>query len=215
LLAFLLTAIIEKGKMSSPTKRIKFYGSQIGSQATIPKPYTDSPLALLRSDILSALGFYLFLPFIVMPVTPQLSGPLSELYPSVANLWSMFLHLILVFMQVPFILSIPFWVFFPVWSVLIGVGVFWAANQGICYLLNGNKMKIWSEAKYTEEKEVRKNEQWLFLNGVAVGYISLRQPFQLEANRTRRKHWLQSNVNRIALTFGRPVLGVHNKTFVP
>jgi hypothetical protein len=172
LLAFLLAAIIEKGKMSSPTRRIKFYGSQIGSQATIPKPYTDSPLTLLRSDILSALGFYLFLPFIVMPVTPQLSGPLSELYLSAANIWSMFLHLILVCMQVPFILSIPFWVLFPVWSVLIGVGIFWAVNQGICYLLNGNKMKVWSEAKYTEKKEERKNEQWLFLNGVAVGYIS-------------------------------------------
>jgi len=181
--------------MSSPMKRIKFYGSQIGSQTTIPHPYTDSPLTLLWSDIVCALRFYLFLPFIVIPILPQLSGPLSELYPSASNIWSMFLHLILVFMQVPFILSVPFWVFFPVWSVLIGVGVFWAVNQGICYLLNGNKMKLWSEAKFTEEKEVRKNEQWLFLNGVAVG-----------------KHWLQSNVNRIALTFGRPVLGVHNKT---
>jgi hypothetical protein len=176
LLAFLLTAIMEKGKMSSPTKRIKFYGSQIGSQATIPKPYTDSPLILLRYDVLSALRFFLFLPFIVMPITPQLSGSLSELYPSLPNLWSMFLHLILVCMQVPFILSVPFWVFFPVWSVLIGVGVFWAVNQGFCYLLNGNKMKIESEAKYIEGKEVRKNEQWLFLNGVAVGYISPHQP---------------------------------------
>jgi hypothetical protein len=167
---------MEKGKMSSPTKRIKFYGSQIGNQDTIPKPYTDSPLILLRSDILSALRFYLFLPFIVMPITPQLSGPLSELYPSASNLWSMFLHLILVCMQVPFILSVPFWVLFPVWSVLIGVGIFWAVNQGFCYLLNGNKMKVWSEEKYTEGKEVRKNEQWLFLNGVAVGYISPHQP---------------------------------------
>ena len=172
LLVSLLVAIMEKGKMSSPTKRIKFYGSQIGNQDTIPKPYTDSPLILLRSDILSALRFYLFLPFIVMPITPQLSGPLSELYPSASNLWSMLLHLILVCMQVPFILSVPFWVLFPVWSVLIGVGIFWAVNQGICYLLNGNKMKVWSEAKYTEKKEERKNEQWLFLNGVAVGYIS-------------------------------------------
>jgi hypothetical protein len=182
LLAFLLTTIMEKGKMSSPLKRIKFYGSQIGSQATIPKPYTDSPLTLLRSDILSALRFYLFLPFIVMPITPQLSGPLSELYPSLPNIWSMVLHLILFCMQAPFLLSIPCWVFFPVWSVLIGVGIFWAVNQGFCYLLNGNKMEIRSEAKYTEKREAKDNEQWLFLNGVAVGYISPRQPFQLETN---------------------------------
>jgi hypothetical protein len=27
-----------------------------------------------------------------------------------------------------------------------------------------------------------------------------------------RKHWLQSNINRLALTFHRPILGVHNKS---
>jgi len=83
-------------------------------------------------------------------------------------------------------------------------------------LLNGKDMATWSEAKFTTGKEVRKNEQWIFLNGVAVGYV-LYFPFtiiQFETNNVSRKHWLQSNVNRIALTFGRPVLGVHNKTFV-
>lgn len=30
----------------------------------------------------------------------------------------------------------------------------------------------------------------------------------------RSHHWLQKNINRLALTFGRPVLGVHNKTLV-
>ena len=215
-LIFLSAAIMERGKMLSHAKHIKFHGSQIGSQATIPLPYTDSPLTLLRSDILAALRFYLFLPFIIMPLRPQLSGSLSELYPSASNLWSMFLHLILVCMQLPFILSIPFWVFFPVWSVLIGVGIFWVINRGIWHLLNGKDMATWSEAKFTTGKEVRKNEQWIFLNGVAVGYV-LYFPFtiiQFETNNVSRKHWLQSNVNRIALTFGRPVLGVHNKTFV-
>jgi hypothetical protein len=35
---------------------------------------------------------------------------------------------------------------------------------------------------------------------------------QNNSDDTIRKHWMQSNINRLALTFGRPVLGVHNKT---
>lgn len=27
------------------------------------------------------------------------------------------------------------------------------------------------------------------------------------------KHWMQNNLDRLALTFGRPILGVHNKTY--
>lgn len=47
------------------------------------------------------------------------------------------------------------------------------------------------------------------------------EPFQMFCNfagivylTSHRSHWLESNVNRLALTFGRPVLGVHNKTSV-
>ncbi|KAI9686138.1 MAG: hypothetical protein M1822_003793 [Bathelium mastoideum] len=39
------------------------------------------------------------------------------------------------------------------------------------------------------------DEKWIFLNGVAVG-----------------SHWLQNNIDRISLTFGRPVSGIHNPT---
>ncbi|CAI4220018.1 unnamed protein product [Parascedosporium putredinis] len=36
---------------------------------------------------------------------------------------------------------------------------------------------------------------WIFVNGVGVG-----------------EHWLRSNLNRLALTFKRPILGIHNRT---
>jgi hypothetical protein len=173
----------------------KFYGSQVGGANTTQHSYTSSPLSLLYHDILSAFSFAAFLPFIVFPISPQTSGPLCELYPSTGNLWSMFVHFILVLMQLPFVLSIPFWVFFPVWWVLLGVSVFWLVNQGLCYILNGKNMKFPSQSKFLQGREPHPHEQWIFLNGVAVG-----------------KHWLQSNVDRLALTFGRPVLGVHNKT---
>ncbi|TVY26227.1 hypothetical protein LHYA1_G004921 [Lachnellula hyalina] len=173
----------------------KFYGSQVGGKRVTPHSYTGSPLELLRHDILSAFSFYKLLPNIILPLNPCRSGEFCELYPSAANLWAMFLHLILFCMQLPFILSIPFWLVFPVWMVVIGVVVFALVNNAICFLLNGSRGRFVSEPKYTEMKAEHEHEQWIFLNGVAVG-----------------KHWMQSNINRLALTFGRPVLGVHNKT---
>ncbi|RDW84800.1 hypothetical protein BP6252_02390 [Coleophoma cylindrospora] len=55
-------------------------------------------------------------------------------------------------------------------------------------------MEYQSDPKYAVPRKEHEHEQWVFLNGVAVG-----------------RHWLKSNVNRLALTFGRPVLGIHNK----
>jgi hypothetical protein len=155
--------------MPAIKSNIKFYGSQVGGKIVTPHSYTDSPAKLLRQDLWSAARFILFLQFIVRPLRPCLSGQLCELYPSPANLWSMFLHLILFLMQLPFIFSIPFWVIFPLWSIVAGVAVFWVANQGICYLLNGSKMVYESDPKYATPKKEHEHEQWIFLNGVAVG----------------------------------------------
>jgi len=150
----------------------KFYGSQVGGSVVIPHSYTGSPLQLLRQDVASAFGFWKFLPFILYPFRPQFSGPLCELYPSASNLWSMFLHLILFLLQLPFILSIPIWIFFPLWSILGGVAVFWLVNSVIWYLLNGKEMRFPSNPKFAEKKPEHEHEQWIFLNGVAVGYVT-------------------------------------------
>jgi hypothetical protein len=149
--------------------QIKFYGSQVGGKIVTPHSYTDSPMVLLRHDVWSALKLFAFSPFIVFPLSPLSSGKFCELYPSKANLWNIFLHVLLIFLQLPFILSVPFWIVFPVWTVIIGVSVFWAINQTICYLLNGSKLQYLSDPKYARSEENHKHEQWIFLNGVAVG----------------------------------------------
>lgn len=136
--------------------------------------YTGSPMVLLRQDILSALSFYMFLPFIVWPLRPTRSGNLCELDPSAANLLDMSLHLILIMMQFPFIMSMPFWIFLPlpIMTFVIGVAIFWAINQAICYVLNGSKMRYESDPKYAVRRKEHEHEQWIFLNGVAVGYVA-------------------------------------------
>lgn len=148
---------------------IKFYGSQVGGQTVTPHSYTSSPAILVRHDLLTAFSLFWFLPFIVWPLNPTRSGQLCELYPSIPNLWNMFLHLILILMQLPFVLSVPLWVFFPVSWVLVGVAVFWAVNQGICYVLNGSRMRYESDPKFATLEKEHAHEQWIFLNGVAVG----------------------------------------------
>jgi hypothetical protein len=155
----------------------RFYGSQVGSSVVTPYSYTGPPIKLLRQDVVSAFKLWRFFPFIAYPFSPQSSGQLCELHPSAANLWSMFLHLILIILQLPFILSIPFWLFLPVWTVIIGVAVFWAVNSVIWYLLNGKEMQRPSNPKYAEKKPEHAHEQWIFLNGVAVGYV-LRPPLR-------------------------------------
>lgn len=89
----------------------------------------------------------------------------------------MLLHLILIIMQLPFILSVPFWLMFPLWSVVGGVAVFLMINQSICFLLNGSDMEVESKNEYAERKKEHEHEQWIFLNGVAVGYVSPRMLF--------------------------------------
>ena len=136
-----------------------------------PHSYTGSPLALLRHDVFSALGLWLFTPFIVVPLSPWRSGELCELYPSLKNIFCIALHCILVVMQLLFLASMWVWPLFPLWCVIIGVAGFWAVNQGICYVLNGSKMRYHSDPKYAKWDKKHEHEQWIFLNGVAVGYV--------------------------------------------
>lgn len=89
------------------------------------------------------------------------------------NLWNMFLHLILVLLQLPFILSIPFWIILPVPVIIAGCLGFWLLNAAIWYLLNGSNMRYESNPKYAKPRKEHEHEQWIFLNGVAVGYVSV------------------------------------------
>ncbi|KAF9880093.1 hypothetical protein CkaCkLH20_02047 [Colletotrichum karsti] len=127
------------------------------------------------------------------------SGPLDELYPSFANFYDVTFHFILIIAQSAFLLSIPFLSFFSFNLVVAYIIGFTVLNYVVCYGLNGYlpdgyiQSTDFPEASLWDEQH--KKEQWIFLNGVAVG-----------------QHWLRSNIDRISLTFHRRVIGVHNKT---
>lgn len=117
------------------------------------------------------------------------------------NLWAVLLHCGLICCQAAFLLtlvpSLLFGVPVPLlgWtpSCLIIVVGFVLGNDLFCVLLNGTKRRF--DSVNEPAWDSHEDEKWLFVNGVAVGQT-----------------WMQSNLDRLAVTFRRPVHGIHNKT---
>lgn len=177
--------------------KTKFYGSNVGGGLINKYKYTDVPNKLLFWDIFYVFYYARSLPLIIRPLWPK--GPSEREFDELAwggwNAYCIAVHTILIVMQLGFLMSIPVAFFVPPWVTAVFVAAFWAVNSLLCWTLNGKVTTHWSNDEYTKGKEVHKNEQWLYINGIATG-----------------KHWLQSNLDRLALTFGRPVKGIHNST---
>lgn len=54
------------------------------------------------------------------------------------------------------------------------------------------------------------------MNGIAAGFVTIFYPPNLPRlhadDSVCSEHWLKNNLNRLALTFGRPIIGIHNET---
>ncbi|KAF2674780.1 hypothetical protein BT63DRAFT_449774 [Microthyrium microscopicum] len=180
---------------------VSFLPSQLATLSQTPLPYTSNPRQLLLSDLLLALSKAAFIPGIILPWRfGSDASPWDELYPSLVNIKSIILHIILVVAQTAFLISLPFFIVFPAFWVVGYVALFLLFNAAVCKLLNGNQLTLEPSAKVMEKINSRgypnnDHEYWIFMNGVAVG-----------------KDWLQSNIDRLSLTFGRKVHGVHNPT---
>lgn len=147
----------------------RFFGSQVGGQTVINYSYTDVPSRLLMWDIYYFFQFAWALPWILMPVTPCDSGELSELAVTWPNMFCIAIHAILCVLQVAFILSLPLVAFLPIYVAAIVIAGFLAVNWALCLLLNGPDVEYHSDERYARARPEHAHEQWIFLNGVAVG----------------------------------------------
>ena len=175
-----------------------FLGDQLAVPSTRSLPFNGDPIKLALDDI--ALFFYEFwsLPGTVLPWVGKYRD--DELTFNFWNNYCIVLHGILVVLQLVFIVSVlvaPFIPVLPLWLFLIYFFGFLVVNQFFCDIfINGPDPWIESTADVRQfYRPEHDKERWVFLNGVSVG-----------------EHWLKSNINRLARTFGRPVLGVHNPT---
>ncbi|KAM0452126.1 hypothetical protein ACHAPV_009644 [Trichoderma viride] len=178
--------------MSSVTE---FYRCQIGGETVINYAYTDFPLRLLVKDVYYFFAYCWALPWVFFPIHPFGSGELDELYPSRMNIFCLIVHFFLLIFQVAFLLALPFAIFFPAWMGIAAIVGFHSLNRLACMLLNGKEIIFHSDEKYAKARPEHEHEQWVFLNGVSTG-----------------EHWMKTNLNRLAITFGRPILGIHNRT---
>ncbi|KAE8379554.1 hypothetical protein BDV26DRAFT_259051 [Aspergillus bertholletiae] len=162
-----------------------------------PLPYTASPLKLLGADILLVLKSLWCLPGILLPLTPGSPDDLDELYPSKENIGTIAAHGCLALCQTIFLLSVLgcFVFMVPALWILIYVVTFIWANRVICRLVFNNVDEVLESKVPIQERPEHERERWIFINGVGVGH-----------------HWLQNNIDRLAYTFGRKIVGVHNPT---
>ena len=150
---------------------VEFLSSQTGlsSVTSDPLPYTGGPLRLLWSDFLlilrcmpTALGIFL-------PLNFRKPDIRDELYPGDwRNLFSIFLHIILILLQSAFLVSLISFLFIPLGWFICYVGLFMLLNSCICWFLNGNSIHLVSEVP-VENEEKHASEYWIYLNGVSVG----------------------------------------------
>ncbi|KAM5351780.1 hypothetical protein ACJ41O_004503 [Fusarium nematophilum] len=173
----------------------QYYRSQVGESSVIDYSHTDFPWRLFVKDVYYFFVYVWALPWIIWPIYPFGPKEFNELSPTPENLFCIVVHSILVVLQLGFIIALPFTIVFPVWMAITGIAGFMTLNWLLCKLLNGPKDTYDSDEKYAKAKPEHAHEQWVFLNGVAVG-----------------EHWMMNNLNRLALTFGRPIFGVHNRT---
>ncbi|EGO55384.1 hypothetical protein NEUTE1DRAFT_85645 [Neurospora tetrasperma FGSC 2508] len=157
-----------KAETPSPNNT-KFFGSQIGEQSVINYSYTDRPLKLMAFDIYYFFKFIWALPYVLIPLSPSDSGDLDELSITRGNLFCVGLHAILVVLQLGFIVTLPTLILFPVWTAALAIGLFILVNHGLCTFLNGKEVEYHSDPKYAPALPEHAHEQWIFINGVAVG----------------------------------------------
>jgi hypothetical protein len=180
---------------SSPGDSTFFLESQVGDPTVMSYSYTDDPWRLVVYDTLYFFRFAWALPWTILPLRPLDSGDLDEFAPTAANVFCLVMHAVLLVLQLAFLVALPFGFLLPVWMFALGVGAFLGLNHVLCMSLNGDGIEFHSDEKYATASPEHAHEQWICLNGVASG-----------------RHWTKSSLDRIALTFKRPVLGIHNRT---
>jgi len=174
---------------------VRFFPSQVGRSDQTPVAWTGDPFKLLWSDSLLLLRTWWTIPGIFRPLRlGKAANRFDELYPSWPNMVAISLHGLLLFTQTVFLMSLPFCLTIPSGWALLYFAMYYLWNCAISRIINGKHLRL-EPSKDIEFKDKHDEEFWIYLNGVSVGHT-----------------WMQSNIDRLSLTFGRPVHGVHNPT---
>jgi hypothetical protein len=158
-------------KNSRLARTVTFVPSQIGGPTQVPISYTSTPGRLLWYDFRLFLSKISSTTGVFLPLRwGRNSEPYDELYPSLSNILSFGIHVLLAVMQLVFLCSFPVYLFAPCAWWIVYVMVFFGINGGICRMLNGSELKVYPSVPVDEEDKFR-DEYWIFMNGVACGFV--------------------------------------------
>ncbi|KAF2468135.1 uncharacterized protein BDR25DRAFT_290743 [Lindgomyces ingoldianus] len=179
---------------------IELLPSQKGQFSESPIPYTGNPFLLCWFDILLFVKNAWSVIGVLHPWNHWPCGELDELcLYSLRNMICLAVHAFLIVFQSAFLISLPFLILFPLWMGILYIAAVMAVVLATYWILNGangGENSLMSTVNLGDDALKHGDECWIYLNGVSVG-----------------KHWLRGNLNRLALTFRRPVVGVHNRTW--
>jgi hypothetical protein len=174
---------------------VSYLPSQIGERSQTPLSYTADPRKLFLADFVLCFRKLSFVLGILLPLHfGRNADPFGELYPTRRNIQAVVLHVLLVMLQLAFLVSLPFFLVLPTSWLLGYLVTFFLINSTLTRLLNGSRLTLEPSTEIVP-KVRHESEYWIYMNGVSVG-----------------RDWLQGNIDRLSLTFGRRVHGVHNPT---
>lgn len=202
--------LAEDVEVPPATKMVKYIPPQADPHADISATAKNSsPLFQMARDTWIFLRMIPYIPYIILPLETKEPG--HEFYPSFRNIGSKTLISLVSLLELLIGLAFPVVLVLPVPAALLILGIlaFSALIWLLMYPTHGpnivmSRMDLMArEANHGErqviglrERKLFSDERWLFLNGVMTEGSDL-----------------QRSVDSIAKVFGRPVLGIHNKTY--
>ncbi|KAG2022368.1 hypothetical protein CC2G_000124 [Coprinopsis cinerea AmutBmut pab1-1] len=170
---------------------VEYTPSQVLNPAT-PLLQRSSPIRLIKHDVELVWARRRYLPAILLP--RNLTAPGRE----VNGVVQVGAHVVWAILSV---VAILFGIFVTLTTPGVAAALYWVAFAALLTFLPGWLMgwgvnddgTIQSDYPDVEDKD---GEKWIFVNGILTG-----------------TSWLKENVNVLAHTFGRPVTGIHNRTF--
>lgn len=183
---------------STAACRVKYIPSQMDtiSAITSTKAARENPVRLLFQDALVLLRMLKYMPWLILPFWTTV--PDAELYMlSIGAVIDLFLQGLLFVLEAAILVMAPVLLLVLPASVSASVAVFTSLLIYVISRPMSGPRIVYSQMNEatTAGAEGYKDERWLFVNGCLVGH-----------------RILQDNVNRLAKTFGRPVIGIHNRT---
>ncbi|KZF22895.1 hypothetical protein L228DRAFT_139030 [Xylona heveae TC161] len=154
---------------------------------------SDSPLRLFVGDIAVLLAQ---IPYIIDAFLPlRTKDHLAELYPTPKNIRNSIILLVVSVLETVVLFALfPAFFLFPGLAFAVGIFVVFLILYLLCLPLQGKRVVF--AAQNPADWQKFSKERWVFVNGIMTSHYGL-----------------QRNCERLAETFGRPIVGVHNRSY--